>query len=51
MSYSVGGNGPDIAFVLVGKENRKYLRDVKVIPGKHRLVITWLRRGMLRRCF
>ena len=29
-------------FVLVGKGNRKYLRDVKVIPGElqHRLVVT-----------
>ena len=48
--HSAGGNGNEIDFVLVGiKENKKYLRDVKVIPGKlqHRLVVTdriWLRR-------
>ena len=42
VTYSAGGNGTEIAFVLVGKENRKYLRDVKVILGElqHRLVVT-----------
>ena len=42
MTYSSGGNGTEIDFVLVGKGNRKYLRDVKVIQGElqHRLVIT-----------
>ena len=42
MTYSAGGNGTEIDFVLVGKENKKYLRDVKVIPGElqHRLVVT-----------
>ena len=34
VTYSTGGNGTEIDFVLVGKENRKYLRDVKVIPGE-----------------
>ena len=40
--HSAGGNGTEIDFVLVGKENRKYLRDVKIIPGEpvHRLVVT-----------
>ena len=33
MTYSSGGNDTEIDFVLVGKEKRKYLRDVKVIPG------------------
>ena len=39
---SAGENGTEIDFVLVGKESRKYLRDVKVIPGEfqHRLVVT-----------
>ena len=32
--YSGGGNESEIDFVLVSKENRKYLRDVKVIPGE-----------------
>ena len=42
MTYSAEGNGTEIDFVLMGKENRKYLRDVKVIPGElqHRLVVT-----------
>ena len=42
MTYNAGGNVTEINFVLVGKENRKYLRDVKVIPDElqHRLVVT-----------
>ena len=32
--YSAGGNRTEIHFLLVGKGNRKYLRDVKVIPGE-----------------
>ena len=41
MTYSAGGNGTEIDFVLVGKENTKYLRDVKVVPSElqHRLVV------------
>ena len=41
VTYSSGGNDTEIDFVLVGKEKRKYLRDVKVIPGElqHRLVV------------
>ena len=41
VTYSAGGNELKIDFVLVGKGNRKYQRDVKVIPGElqHRLVI------------
>ena len=39
VTYSSGGNDTEIDFVLVGKEKRKYLRDVKVIPTElqHRL--------------
>ena len=42
VTYSAGENETEIDFVLVGKEHRKYLRDVKVIPGElqHRLVVT-----------
>ena len=42
VTYSTGENGTEIDFVLVGKGNRKYLRDVEVIPGElqHRLVVT-----------
>ena len=41
ITYSMGGNEPDIDFVLVGKNN-KYLKDVKAIPWElqHRLVVT-----------
>ena len=41
MTYSSGGTDTKIDFVLVGKEKRKYPRDVKVIPGElqHRLVV------------
>ena len=41
VTYSSGGNDTEIDFVLVGKEKRKYLQDVKVIPGElqHRLVV------------
>ena len=40
--YSAGENGIEVDFVLVGKGNKKYLRDVKVIPGElqHMLVVT-----------
>ena len=42
VTYSAGENEAEIDFVLVGKGNRKFLRDVKVIPGEpqHRLVVT-----------
>ena len=41
VTYREGENESEIDFVLVGKGNRKYLRDVKVIPGdiQHRLVV------------
>ena len=31
-TFSMGGNETEIDFVLVGKNNRKYLQDVKAIP-------------------
>ena len=34
MTYNSGANDTEIDFVLVRKEKRKYLRDVKVIPGE-----------------
>ena len=34
LKYSTGENGMEVDLVLVGKGNRKYLRDVKVIPGE-----------------
>ena len=41
-TYSIGGHETAIDFVLVGKNNRKYLKDVKAIPWElqHRLVVT-----------
>ena len=42
ITRSMGENETEIDFVLVGKSNRKYLKDVKVIFRKfqHRLVVT-----------
>ena len=34
MTYSSGGNKIEIDFVLVDKESRKFLKDVKAIPGQ-----------------
>ena len=41
VTYSYGVNDAEIDFILIGKEKRKYLRDVKVIPGElqYRLVV------------
>ena len=41
VTYSAGGNESEIDFVLVEKGNRKYMRDVKIIPGElqHRLKV------------
>ena len=38
----MGGNKTEIDFVLIGKNNKKYLKDVKAIPWKlqNRLVVT-----------
>ena len=51
MTYSSGGNDTEIDFVLVGKEKRKYLRDVKVIPGElqHRLVVVDVEKQKLKK--
>ena len=41
VTFSSGGNKTEVDFVLVGKGKRKFLRDVKMIPGElqHSLVI------------
>ena len=41
VTYSAGENESEIDFVLVRTGNRKYMRDVRVIPGEpqHRLVV------------
>ncbi|XP_077862555.1 uncharacterized protein LOC144344497 [Saccoglossus kowalevskii] len=40
VTFSSGGNETEIDFVLVDKEKRKFLKDIKVFPGElqHRLV-------------
>ena len=51
MTYSAGGCGTHIDFVLVGGKYRKYVRDVKVIPWElqHRLVIVDLDEKVLKK--
>jgi len=51
VTFSAGGNETEIDFVLVGKRNRKYLRDVKVTPGQlqHRLLVTDLDKKKVKR--
>ena len=51
VTFSAGGNETEIDFVLVGKASRKYLRDVKVIPGElqHRLVVVDLDKRKVRK--
>ena len=41
ITYSAGGCGTEIDFVLVGKKYKKYVRDVKLIPCElqHKLVV------------
>ena len=41
ITCTMGGNETEIDFVLVGKNNKKYLKDVKVIPWElqHWLVV------------
>lgn len=41
VTFSSGGNETEIDFVLVDKEKRKFLKDIKVFPGElqHRLVV------------
>ena len=34
ITYSMGGNETEIDFVLVAKNNRKYLKEMKTIPRK-----------------
>ena len=34
ITYSMGGNETDIDLALVGKNNKKYLKDMKSFPGK-----------------
>ena len=47
----MGGNETEIDFVLVGKNNGKYLKDVKAIPWElqHRLVVTDIDKRKLKK--
>jgi len=51
VTFSSGGNQSEIDFVLIGKENRKYVRDVKSIPGElqHRLVVADMDKKKVRK--
>ena len=51
ITYSIGENETEIDFALVGKSNRKYLKDVKTIPWKlqHRLVVTVINKRKLKK--
>ena len=51
VTNSLGENDTGIDFVLVGKEKRKYLRDVKVMPGElqHRLVVVHVKEQKLKK--
>ena len=51
MTFSSASNKTEIDFVLVGRQNRKFLKDVKAIPGElqHRLVIVDVDQRKLRR--
>ena len=42
ITYSLDGNETEIDFVLVGKNNRQYLKNMKAIPWKlqHWLMVT-----------
>ena len=51
ITYSAGGCGTEIDFVLVGEKYRKYIRDVKVIPWEiqHRMVVVDLDKKVLKK--
>ena len=51
VTFNSNGNETEIDFVLVGKENRKYLQNVKVIPGElqHHLVVVDVNKKQLKK--
>ena len=51
ITYSAGGFGTGIDFVLVGEKYRRYIRDVKVMPWElqHRLVVIDLDNKVLKK--
>ena len=52
VTYSSGGNKTEIDFVLMQKESRKFLKDVKVISLElqHRLVVVDVKKKNLFKC-
>ena len=50
VTFSAGGTKTEIDCVLVGKDHRKYLKNVKVIPGElqHGLVMADVDRNKLK---
>ena len=51
ITCSMGGNKTEIDFVLVGKNNKKYLKNVKAIPWvlQHRLMVTDIDKRKLKK--
>lgn len=51
VTFRSGENKTEIDFVLVAKDQRKYLRDVKVIPGElqHGLIVVNINRRKLKK--
>ena len=51
ITYSAGGCGTEIDFVLVGEKYRKCIRDVKVIPWElqHRMVVVDVNKKVLKK--
>ena len=51
ITYSAGGCGTEIDFVLVLEKYRKYIRDVKVIPWElqHRMMVVDLDKKVLKK--
>ena len=47
----MGGNETEIDFVMVGKNNKKYLKDVKAISWElqHRLMVTDMDKGKFKK--
>uniref|UniRef100_A0A0L8FGS5 Uncharacterized protein n=1 Tax=Octopus bimaculoides TaxID=37653 RepID=A0A0L8FGS5_OCTBM len=51
LNFSAGGNETETDFVLVGRKNIKYLRDMKTIPGElqHGLVVADLNKRKVKK--
>ena len=51
VTFRSGENETEIDYIIVGKGNRRYLKDVKVIPWyrQHRLVVTDFVKRTLKR--